>query len=130
MHPPLDDAGVSATVDSAGPRVAPGGRAARFGGMAVAAVIVLQVSVPAVALLLPPPQRFGFQMYSGLGGVRVTVTDVDGRDAPFDAPQLVGELRPEIDWLPALPERVCEALPDAVRVRVEQSDRERTVECG
>lgn len=96
----------------------------------MALVLALQVAVPTVALLLPPPQRFGFQMYSGLGGVGVSVIDGEGVETAFDdAPQLVGELRPEIDWLPTLPESVCDAVPVAVRVRVEQSDRERTVEC-
>ncbi|RXZ72673.1 hypothetical protein [Agromyces albus] len=101
-----------------------------MGGLAVLLVIAIQVAVPTVALLLPPPQRFGFQMYSGLGGVGVTVIDSEGVESSFeDALQLVGELRPEIDWVATLPETVCDAVPDAVRVRVEQSDRERTVEC-
>jgi hypothetical protein len=103
---------------------------ARLGGLAVALVILVQITVPTVALLLPPPQRFGFQMYSGLGGIGVTVIDGEGAESAFeDAPQLVGDLRPEIDWLPTLPEAVCDAVPDAVQVRVETSDRERTVEC-
>ena len=69
-------------------------------------------------------------MYSGLGGIGVSVIDGEGVETAFDdAPQLVGELRPEINWLPTLPELVCDAVPGAVRVRVEQSDRERTVEC-
>ena len=96
----------------------------------MALVIAIQVAVPIVAFLLPPPQRFGFQMYSGLGGVGVSVIDREGVESSFeDASQLVGELRPEIDWVATLPESVCVAVPDAVRVRVEQSDRERTVEC-
>ena len=93
-------------------------------------VIALQVAVPTIALLLPPPQRFGFQMYSGLGGVTVGVVDDEGVEHDFDdADQLVAKLRPDLDWLPTLPEAVCEAAPDAAVVRVEQSGRERTVEC-
>jgi hypothetical protein len=93
-------------------------------------VIALQIAVPTVALMLPPPQRFGFQMYSGLGGVAVSVTDDDGVERDLDSPeQFVGKLRPELDWLPTLPEAVCEAVPEAAVVRVEQSGRERTVEC-
>lgn len=98
--------------------------------MAIVAVIALQIAVPTVALMLPPPQRFGFQMYSGLGGVAVTVVDGEGDEHAFDTPEeLVGKLRPELDWLPTLPETVCEAAPEAASVRVEQSGRERTVEC-
>jgi hypothetical protein len=63
-------------------------------------VIALQIAVPTVALVLPPSQRFGFQMYSGLGGVAVSVTDDDGVERDLDSPeQLVGKLRPELDWL-------------------------------
>ena len=98
--------------------------------LAIVLVIALQVAVPAIALMLPPPQRFGFQMYSGLGGIVVTIVDDEGVERAFDdAEALVGKLRPELDWLPTLPEAVCEAAPEATAVRVEQSDRERTVEC-
>lgn len=69
-------------------------------------------------------------MYSGLGGVGVTIIDSEGVESTFeDASQLVGELRPEIDWVETLPETVCGTVPQAVQVRVEQSDRERTLEC-
>lgn len=96
----------------------------------MALVIAAQIGVPTLAFLLPPPQRFGFQMYSGLGGIGVSIIDSDGVESSFeDASRLVGELRPEIDWLTTLPEAVCLEVPDAARVRVEQSDRERTVEC-
>lgn len=69
-------------------------------------------------------------MYSGIGGIGVTVVDRAGEEASFDdAPRLVGKLRPEVDWLLTLPEAVCGAVPEAVEVRVEQNDRERTVAC-
>jgi hypothetical protein len=101
-----------------------------LGDVVVVLVIVLQVAVPAVALMLPPPQRFGFQMYSGLGGVAVSIVDDEDVATAFDGAELlVGKLRPELDWLPTLPEAVCEAVPEAATVRVEQSGRERTVEC-
>jgi hypothetical protein len=94
------------------------------------AVIALLIAVPTAALMQPPPQRFGFQMYSGLGGVAVSVIDHEGVERYLDSPeQFVGKLRPELDWLPSLPEAVCENVPDAVVVRVEQSGRERAVEC-
>jgi hypothetical protein len=125
-----DDQIVDALSDSASRPTTTDCRSARLGGLLVALVIAVQVAVPTVALLLPPPQRFGFQMYSGIGGIGVTVIDSGGDETAFDdAMQLVGELRPEIDWLPTLPEAVCDAVPDAVQVRVEQTDRKRTVEC-
>lgn len=93
-------------------------------------VVLAQFAVPAIVLLLPPPQKFGFQMYSGLGGVAVTVIDADGdRIEPVDIDQLVGQLRPDIDWLPVLPERLCQKVPGADRVIVEQSARERSIAC-
>ena len=126
-----DDPGADVASD---PVVAPARsprRRAGLGDVAIIVVIALQVAVPAVALMLPPPQRFGFQMYSGLGGVAVFVVDDEGIERDFAAPeQLVGKLRPELDWLLTLPEAVCEAAPEAASVRVEQSGRERTVECG
>lgn len=39
-------------------------------GFAVVAVVLLQFAVPLLALLLPPPTRFGFQMYSGRVALR------------------------------------------------------------
>ena len=84
-----------------------------------------------VALLRPPPQKFGFQMYSGLGGVTVSVVNDEGDAEELnDVEQIVGKLRPDIDWLQSLPEAVCTAVPDAAGVRVEQAGRERTVECN
>ena len=87
-------------------------RGAWSGSVAVVAVIALQVAVPMAALLRPPPQKFGFQMYSGLGGVTVSVVDGDGDAEKLnDVEQIVGKLRPEIDWLQLLPESVCTAIP-------------------
>ncbi|MEV1131949.1 hypothetical protein [Agromyces sp. NPDC049794] len=124
-----EDAGADALPDPAR-SVTPRHPGAPWGGLALALVIALQIAVPTVALLLPPPQRFGFQMYSGLGGVTLSVVDSDGVETTFDdTDQLVGKFRPEIDWLPSLPEAVCYAIPHAVRVHAVQADRERTVEC-
>ncbi|WP_232499652.1 hypothetical protein [Agromyces humatus] len=106
-------------------------RGSLAGTAAVLVVIALQIAIPLVALLQPPPQKFGFQMYSGLGAVTATVIDVDGREhtvTEFD--QLMGKYRPDIDWLPLLPEALCESFIDAVDVRVEQSGRVRSIECG
>ena len=105
-------------------------KGAWIGIAAVSTVIAVQIAVPLVALILPPPQKFGFQMYSGLGGVTVSVVDDQGDLQEIrDVERIVGKVRPDIDWLPTLPEAVCIAVPDAAQVRVEQSGRERSVEC-
>ncbi|MCD5344945.1 hypothetical protein [Agromyces sp. S2-1-8] len=106
-------------------------RHATIGTIAVIAVIFLQVAIPLVALLQPPPQKFGFQMYSGLGAVTATVTGSDGHEHSFEGiDDLVGKYRPDTDWLPRLPEAICAAVPDAASVTVEQSGRVRSIECG
>ena len=83
-----------------------------------------------MVVLRRPPQKFGFQMYSGLGGVTVSVVDDEGDAEELnDVDQIVGKLRPDIDWSQILPEAVCTAVLDAAGVRVEQAGRERSVEC-
>lgn len=100
------------------------------GGYAVVAVIVLQLAVPTIAFMGKPPARFGFQMYSGIGAVSVTAVDDRGEKIPVDVnAELAGLLRPDLDWTGALPERICVASPSAVRVTVEQSGRQRTIQC-
>jgi hypothetical protein len=102
-----------------------------FGGYAVLAVVAVQTIVPAVALTGDLPARFGFQMYSGVGGVKVHAVDARGEEISVDLGAEVAEpLRPELDWLAALPERACAAAPSAVRVTVEQSGRHRSVACS
>jgi hypothetical protein len=99
-------------------------------GWAICAVVAAQVAVPAVALLDEPPTRFGFQMYSAMG--EVTVEAVDARGEPVDvAPEtlVAGTLRPDADWTGVLPERVCDAVPEASSVTVTQPDNRRTVTC-
>ncbi|MGY1828777.1 MULTISPECIES: hypothetical protein [unclassified Blastococcus] len=98
---------------------------------ALVAVLGAQVTVPAVALLDAPPTRFGFQMYSAQGGVVVTAIDARGREFSPDLEEsLAGVMRPEFDWTTVLPEYVCDVVPRAVQVTVEQPDQERTVRCG
>ncbi|TYL53188.1 hypothetical protein [Agromyces mariniharenae] len=105
-------------------------RSDRIGTIVILLVVLVQFAVPAIALLLPPPQKFGFQMYSGAGGVAVTIFDADGDPIePVDIDELVGQLRPDIDWLPVLPERLCQEVPGADRVIVEQSAHERSITC-
>ena len=92
-------------------------------------MIALQIAIPLIALLQPPPQKFGFQMYSGLGAVTATIIDADGMEQTVtDFDKLVGKSA-DTDWLPLLPEALCESNGDAVEVRVEQSGRVRSIEC-
>lgn len=98
---------------------------------AIAGVIAVQVAVPLVALFDDPPTRFGFQMYSAVGGTDVSVRDDSGHKLPFDpATVLAGQLRPEVDWTRRLPERVCAAVPQAHTVTVRRPHQERTVTCN
>ncbi|MEF3402631.1 hypothetical protein [Agromyces sp. CCNWLW203] len=101
-----------------------------IGTAAICAVIGLQIAVPLVALFQPPPQKFGFQMYSALGGITAVTVDAGGLEHPVDDfERIVAKNRPEIDWLPSLPEALCEADASAVSVRVEQSGQVRSIEC-
>lgn len=95
------------------------------------AVIGLQVALPAIALVNDPPARFGFQMYSALGGVSLEAVDAAGKPVDVDLESIVaGTLRPEFDWTGVLPERICQATPDAVQVTVEQDGVRRDVRCA
>lgn len=131
MPPQSDDVAAAGPKDTVGGIAVSRPRNLHVGSFAVVLVIALQIAIPTIALLLPPPQRFGFQMYSGHGGVTIVVVNREGVENILDdADKLVGKLRPELDWLSTLPEAVCEAIPEAATVRAEQSGRERTVECG
>jgi len=109
------------------------GKLGRVGvkGYAVLAVVAVQIAVPTIALTGELPARFGFQMYSGLGGVKVRAVDARGDEIAVDLRTEVAEpLRPELDWLGVLPERACAAAPSAIQVTVEQAGQQRSVACG
>ena len=93
------------------------------------AVIALQLAVPVVALLNDPPGRFGFQMYSGLGGVQATVVNAAGHTRSVDLEQVAAEPRPELDWTARLPEYLCSTVDDARMVHVHQSSSSRSLRC-
>jgi len=95
----------------------------------VVLVVVLQVTVPLVALVRPDhPNRFGFQMFTAQGhSVDVRAVDDEGR--PIVLPPTARDLRPEADWTRILPARLCAALPEAHTVTVRQGAREVTVQC-
>lgn len=96
----------------------------------VATVIAAQFCVPLVALLASaPPTRLGFQMYSGLGGLDITVEDERGEELEYDPADILAvSPRIEIDWTRRLPEALCEAT-GAARVTVGRPEATRTVTC-
>lgn len=99
-------------------------------GRLVMVAIVLQLVVPAIAFAREPPSRFGFQMYSGVGGAEVEARDAAGRSIEIDLSYLLaGSMRPELDWTVRLPEYVCVNVPAAATVTVRQSSRRRTLTC-
>jgi len=97
----------------------------------VAAAVVVQLAVPAVALWHGVPSRFGFHMYSGRStGLAVEVLDVQGQRLDVDLDDFVASGRPELDWTEVLPEAVCAGTPAAVQVTVRSRGRERSVSCA
>lgn len=92
-------------------------------------IVAIQVLVPLVALG-DPPARFGFQMYSGIGGAMIIAVDGDGDSIELDHEKIVaGGLRPDLPWVERLPEAVCERVPAAAEVTVIQGSEARTVLC-
>ena len=97
----------------------------------IAAAVVLQVAVPAVALAHGVPSRFGFHMYSGrTPGLAVEVLDVAGRPLVVDLDDYVASGRPELDWTAVLPEAICARTPAAAEVSVRSRDHERSISCA
>jgi hypothetical protein len=99
----------------------------RWPAVLVAAVVVLQVAVPAIAMTQPKPARLGFQMYSGYGAGSITVLDAHGEEIPVDAASLLPRnLRPELDWTQHVPQHFCAAISEAATVVIEQDATGRT----
>jgi hypothetical protein len=94
------------------------------------AAVVVQIAVPAMALMKSPPTRFGFQMYSGQGWTSVEVIGSSGDAIDVDIESYVaGALRPELDWTRNLPEVLCSSVRGAAWVTVTQLDRSRSLAC-
>lgn len=96
----------------------------------VAAILVLQFLVPAVALVLPgKPHRLGWQMYSGIGYHELTAVDQDGEalTVPWED-ILPAPRRVELDWTRHLPERLCHHVT-ADELTVTVGHAKRTVTC-
>lgn len=99
---------------------------------ALVAVIVLQFAIPFVALVASErPTRFGFQMYSGLGGPTVEIRDHEGDLVPYDWRKAIASLpRPDLDWGSSqLPAYLCDTVPGAQTVTVRRNDHESVVTC-
>ena len=94
----------------------------------VAALVGVQVAVPAVALLMAPAQ-FGFQMYSGAGWTHVEMEDRQGNVRELKVASYVANGRGDLDWTQRLPERICVVESEAVVVRVERWRSERSLTC-
>lgn len=93
-------------------------------------LVVLQVTIPTVALIAPDkPNPGGFQMYSGLGGYEVTVRDTRGKEINHDPSDLLVNARPEIDWANILPTRACAAVPGAATVTFRTAHASETTTC-
>ncbi len=102
-------------------------------GVLVAAAIAAQFLVPFAALgASAPPTRFGFQMYSGMGGALAQQTDTQGRTSDIDLARMMVTFRAELDWSD-LPERLCAVSPSAATITVKTVNttgpHERTVTC-
>jgi hypothetical protein len=96
----------------------------------VAAVLVaVQLLIPAAAFANGVPSRFGFHMFSGREGLSVSVLDDAGAHLRIDVDDYVAAGRPELDWLQALPDIICERLEDAAVVTVTSRVGSRTVSC-
>lgn len=100
--------------------------------MWVRLLVAVQVLVPTVALLgTEPPTRFGFQMYSGIGGISADVRDSAGDELGLPEDIVVDDLyRNDLPWTDFLPEQVCREAPDAATVTITHDERTRTVRCS
>lgn len=87
--------------------------------------VVAQVCICLVQLSKPRPARFGWQMYSGMGGaVQYHVVDANGRDHGIDLQHYVAFPRYELDGEEqAVTPLVCRDYPGAKGMRFEYVDR-------
>lgn len=95
----------------------------------VALFVVVQFTVPAVALFGPRPARGGWQMYSAFPDVpTVWLIDAAGHETQVDADRMFAQLRAEIDFAAALRAGVCDA-SGAVAVKLSSREGTEVVEC-
>jgi hypothetical protein len=86
------------------------------------AIVVFQLGVPLAQLWAPRPARWGWQMYATLSSTPTfTVVLKTGTVQPVDPAAYVTLMRTEIDFATVLPPHICHMMPDAVAVRIQQS---------
>jgi hypothetical protein len=88
----------------------------------IAAFLVVQLVVPAVALFGPRPARFGWQMYSALPDLpKAYAVEADGTERLIDLQNLFAVQRAEIDYVAVLRAGLC-AATGAAAIRLELTD--------
>jgi hypothetical protein len=86
------------------------------------AYLIVQITVPTLALFADRPARFGWQMYSALPTVpRAWVLLADRTEQPVDMNRLLAVQRSEIDYAAALTAGLCKAT-GATAIKVQRSD--------
>jgi hypothetical protein len=103
----------------------------RWGVRALVGLIALQIAVPAVALTMEPPTRFGWQMYSGYDG-ELLVLGADGNPLHYDVSAVFARHpRPELEWDSRVVDELCRQVEGAASVAVTQGRQDRkVVPCG
>jgi hypothetical protein len=100
----------------------------KWGSRLLTCAIAAQIAVPTTALVMAP-HHYGFQMFSGLEWVNVTVHDDTGELIPVEPPAYTARFRGDVDWTQRLPELLCEEVDAAVTVTVERHRGTRSLEC-
>jgi len=95
------------------------------------AYLIVQLTVPTLALFAERPARFGWQMYSALPSApRAWVVQADGTEQPVDMTRLFAVQRSEIDYASALIAGLCKATgATAVKVQRGEGSPSETVTC-
>jgi hypothetical protein len=89
----------------------------------VAAFLVVALAMPVIGLFRDRPASFSWHMYSALGSLPdVTVVDVTGAELAVDLDELLASRRAEVDYVPALVERLCREDAVVVAVRIARDD--------
>src|SRR3712207_2620917 len=83
------------------------------------AYVALQVLIPTLALTIPTPTRFGWQMYSRPWfPASYIVVRADGVVEQVDPAAHLAYFRPEVELERFLPPHLCRVVPEATAVRV------------
>lgn len=95
----------------------------------VIAFVVVQLAMPAMALLGDRPTRFGWQMFTAYAPPpEVSVMSTDGELRPVDLDELLALPRPEADLISAIVTALCDD-PDTGAVLVERDGETRHEVC-